>query len=169
KAFQRSFKDQGVLEDGIVGDETWSFLRDGVKEKPKTDGRTPHTFVEKGNEARWVRETAVCRFEAGKDALVMEAVSVGDVDQLKDRRVKIRIVNPDGVQKVIERSVGAGRPSSTTGQGSEHTIQVEDFATLFDAKAAKGKPPPGNYSVEAFFDADLGGDQFTEVVTIFET
>ena len=169
KAFQRSFKDQGVLEDGIVGDETWSFLRDGVKEKPKTDGRKPHTFVEKGNEARWVRETAVCRFDPGQDALIMEAVSVGDVDQLKDRRVRIRVVNPDGVQKVVERSIGVGRPSSTTGQGSEHEVKVEDFATLFDDKASKGRPPPGNYSVEAFFDADLGGDQFTEVVTIFAT
>jgi hypothetical protein len=169
KKFQRSFKDQGVLEDGIVGDETWSFLRDGVKEKPKTDGRKPHTFVEKGNEARWVRETAVCRFEPGEDALVMEAVSVGDVDQLKDRRVRIRITDPGGVQKVLERSVGPGRPSSTTGQGSEHSVKVEDFATLFDDRAAKGKPPPGNYNVEAFFDADLGGDLFTQVVTISES
>ena len=169
KKFQRSFKDQGVLEDGIVGDETWSFLRDGVKEKPKTDGRKPHTFVEKGNEARWVRETAVCRFEPGEDALVLEAVSVGDVDQLKDRRVRIRITNPGGAQKVLERSIGPGRPSSTTGQGSEHSIKVEDFATLFDDKAAKGRPPPGDYNVEAFFDADLGGDQFTQGVTVSES
>jgi hypothetical protein len=169
KAFQRSFKDQGVLEDGIVGDETWSFLRDGVKEKPKTDGRQPHTFVEKGNEARWVRETAVVRFDPGQDALIMQAVSVGDVDQLKDRRVRIMIVNPDGVQKILERSIGTGKPSSTTGQGSEHEVKVEDFATLFDDKAQAGRPPPGNYGVVAFFDADLGGDQFNEVVTIFAT
>ena len=168
KKFQRGFKDQGVLEDGIVGDETWSFLRDGVKEKPKTDGRKPHTFVERGNEARWVRETAVCRFEPGEDALVMEAVSVGDADQLKDRRVRIRITDPSGVRKVLERSIGPGRPSSTTGQGSAHSVKVEDFATLFDDRAARGKPPPGSYTVEAFFDADLGGDQFSQVVTISE-
>jgi hypothetical protein len=154
-----------VLVDGIVGDQTWSFLREGAPEKPKTDGRTPHTFVEKGNEARWVREKEVCRFEAAQDALVMQAVSVGDTDALADRRVRIRIVNPDGVQKVLERSIGPGTPSSTTGQGNEHEIKVEQFSTLFDSKATDG-PPPGDYKVDAFFDQELGGDLFSEVVTI---
>ena len=51
-AFQKSHKKEGVLVDGIVGNETWSFLREGVPEKPGTDGRKPHSFVEKGNEAR---------------------------------------------------------------------------------------------------------------------
>lgn len=30
KAFQKQHKTEGVLVDGIVGDQTWSFLREGV-------------------------------------------------------------------------------------------------------------------------------------------
>lgn len=166
KAFQTEHQDEGVLVDGIVGDQTWSFLREGAPESPKTDGRQPHTYVEKGDEARWVREQNVCRFDGARDALVMQAVSVGNVDQLQGRRVRIRIVNPQGVQKIVERPLGPGVPSSTTGQGSEHEVVVERFSTLFDDRAPAGQPPPGSYEVSAFFEADLGGDEFTESVLI---
>jgi hypothetical protein len=164
-AFQKSHKDEGVLVDGIVGNETWSFLREGVPEKPGTDGRKPHSFVEKGNEARWVREKAVVRFDAGQDALVMQAVSVGNIDEIQGRPVRIRIVNPLLVTKVLERPIGPGVPESTTGQGSSHEVKVERFATLFDDTATQG-PPPGEYTIDAFFDAELGGDKFSEVLVI---
>jgi hypothetical protein len=164
-AFQKSHKKEGVLVDGIVGNETWSFLREGVPEKPGTDRRKPHSFVEKGNEARWVREKAVVRFDAGQDALVMQAVSVGNVDEIQGRPVRIRIVDPLLVTKVLERPIGPGVPESTTGQGSSHQVTVERFATLFDDTATDG-PPPGEYTIDAFFDTELGGDKFSEVLVI---
>ena len=165
KDFQKSHKKEGVLVDGIVGDETWSFLREGVPEKPHTDGRKPHTFVEKGNEARWVMEADVCRFDAPTDALVMVAISVGDVDKIKDRLVRIRVVNPDGVQKILSRPIGPGIKASTTGEGFQHVIEVKRFSTLFDEAATAG-PPPGRYQVDAFFDQELGGDAFSQAVVI---
>ena len=162
--FQESHKKEGCMVDGIVGDQTWSFLREGVPEKPHTDGRKPHTFVEKGLEARWVREKTVVRFEAGEDALVMQAISVGDTDRVEGRMVRMRITDPRGTKKVLERPIGPGVPSSKTGQGFTHDVRVERFTTLFDESAKT--PPPGEYTVEAFFDKELGGDKFSEVVTV---
>lgn len=164
KAFQRKHKDEGVLEDGIVGDQTWSFLREGVPQKPRTDGRKPHTFVEKGVEARWVREKQVVAHEAGEDALVMTAICVGDRTGIEGRPVRLRVTSPSGEKKVFERPLGVARPASTTGQGSQHDVHIRNFSTLFDA-AAKS-PPPGDYTIEGFLDKELGGDSFSETVTI---
>lgn len=44
---------------------------------------------------------------------------------------------------------------------------IGQFTTLFD-EAAK-TPPPGDYTVEGFFDQELGGDSFSESVTIAPT
>src|SRR4030095_4719820 len=103
---------------------------------PATDGLAPHTFVEGGIEARWVREQQVVRFDPAQDALVMQAISVGDAVQIEGRPVRIRVTNPQGVQKVLERPIGPGVPSSTTGQRNTHDVKVERFSTLFD-----GTPP----------------------------
>jgi hypothetical protein len=107
----------------------------------------------------------VCRFVSAQDALVMQAISVGNTDQMHDRLVRMRIVNPEGAKKILDRPIGPPVAASTTGQGSTHDIKVEQFSTLFDEKATNG-PPPGNYTVDAFFDQELGGDKFSEVVVI---
>jgi hypothetical protein len=167
KAFQTKHKAEGVLVDGVVGDQTWSFLREGAPEKPKTDGRKPHTFVEKGLEARWLREKGLVRFDPAQDALVMQAVSVGDTDKVAGRAVRLRVTNPAGQRKVFERPLGPGVAASTTGQGHTHDVIVGQFTTLFD-EAAK-TPPPGDYTVEGFLDQELGGDSFSESVTIAPT
>jgi hypothetical protein len=44
-------------------------------------------------------------------------------------------------------------------------VKVEQFATLFDEKAGRG-PPPGSYTVDAFFDDELGGDKVSEIVVV---
>jgi hypothetical protein len=163
-AFQTKHKREGCMVDGVVGDQTWSFLREGIPEKPHTDGRKPHTFVQKGVEARWVREKEVCRFDSGQDALVMEAVSVGDTDFMQNQVARIRVTNPDGVKKILEHPLGPPIRESTTGQGSTHQVKVEQFSTLFDEKATKA--PPGSYTVEAFFEKEIGGDSFSDVVVI---
>ena len=79
--------------------------------------------------------------------------------------VRIRIINPENVTKILNRAIGPGIPESTTGQGNTHEVKVERFSTLFDDKATNG-PPPGDYTVDAFFDDELGGDAFSEVVVV---
>ena len=168
EAFQKSAqkKDPDVMVDKIVGDQTWALLRESdVTEKPKTDGRKPHTYVEKGLEARWVREKGSCRYDAQRNALVMDAVSVGTGTALEGRLVRLRITDPKNVQKVLPRPLGPPHVESTTGQGSTHEVVVERFDTLFDEDVVDG-PPPGDYRVEGYFDDLLGGDYIVETLTI---
>jgi hypothetical protein len=168
EAFQEAAKkkNHGVMVDKIVGDQTWGLLRDSASvEKPKTDGRKPHTYVEKGLEARWEREKGSCRYDAQRDALVMVAVSVGTGTALEGRLVRLRVTDPKNVQKVLPRPLGPPHLESTTGQGSTHEVVVERFATLFDEDVVGG-PPPGDYRVEGYFDDVLGGDYIDETLTI---
>jgi hypothetical protein len=167
-AFQEAAKKKNddVWADRIVGDQTWGLLRDSdVLEKPKTDGRKPHTYVEKGLEARWEREKGSCRYDAQRNALVMVAVSVGTGTALEGRLVRLRVTDPKNVQKVLPRPLGPPHVDSTTGQGSTHEVVVERFATLFDEDVVDG-PPPGDYRVEGYFDDVLGGDYIVETLTI---
>ena len=166
KAFQRKFKKEGVLEDGVVGDQTWSFLREGAPAKPHTDGRKPHSFVEKGNSARWVLEKRLPIYDSAADVAAMQAVSVGDIDQIVKSAVRFRITNPSGVQKVFERPIGTPFESSKTGQGNKHNIVINGFSSLFGKPAEAGKPAPGDYQVTAYFSAELGGDTFEGVLSI---
>ena len=163
RAFQRKFKKEGVLEDGIVGDQTWSYLREGAPAKPKTDGRKAHSYVEKGAEARWFKEKDWVVYDYGGDNLVMLAVSVGDVALVENRKVRFRVVNPAGVQKVLDRPVGPA--IETTKDQRTHMIAIQQFATLFD-EAHTGKAVGGDYQVTAYFPADLGGDTYSGVLNI---
>ncbi len=166
KAFQKKHKKEGVLEDGVVGDETWSFLREGAPAKPKTDGRKPHTFVEKGNEARWTLEARQPIYDEGEDMAIMNAVSVGDIDAIAKRMVRFRIVSPSGQQKVFELPIGEPFESSKTGQGNRHNIPIRNFSELFGPPPVPKKPVPGEYKVTAYFPAELGGDTFEGVLKI---
>jgi hypothetical protein len=166
KAFQRKHKKEGVLEDGVVGDQTWSFLREDAPAKPNTDKRKPHTFVQKGNSARWLLEKRMPIYDAAADAAVLQAVSVGDVDQIAKSAVRFRVVGPGGAQKVFERPIGAPFETSKTGQGNRHNILIHGFSSLLGKPAVAGKAAPGDYAVTAYFSAELGGDTFEGVLTI---
>jgi len=148
------------LEDGVVGDETWSFLREGAPAKPKTDGRKPHTFVEKGNEARQPI------YDEAEDVALMNAVSVGDVDAIAKRMVRFRVISPSSQQKVFELPIGEPFESSKTGQGNRHNIPIRNFSELFGPPPVPKKPVPGEYKVTAYFPAELGGDTFEGVLAI---
>ena len=166
KAFQRKHKKEGVLEDGVVGAETWSFLREGAPAKPKTDGRKPHTFVEKGNSARWVLESRQPVYDEAGDFALMQAVSVGDVDEIAKRIVRFRVISPEGETKLFDRPIGKPQTASTTGQGNRHNIAIENFSELFGKPPLPGKPPPGDYKVTAYFPAELSGDTLESVLNI---
>ena len=163
-AFQNKHKSEGVMVDGVVGNQTWALLRDGAPEKPSTDGRKPHTELQEGKQTRWIREDGVVRFDKARDALIMLLVSVGTVDDMVGRKVRVRVTAPDTTAKVEDCPIGSPIPSSTTGQGSQHEVLLSSFSKLFDPKASAA--PPGDYLVESYFDQELGGDKFSETVTV---
>lgn len=67
----------------------------------------------------------------------MMAVSVGDVAMVENRKVRFRIANPAGVQKVLNRPVG----SAVEQRKDEriHMVAINRFLTLFDENHT-GKP-----------------------------
>lgn len=150
----------------VVGDQTWSFLREGAPAKPNTDKRKPHTFVQKGNSARWLLEKRMPIYDSAADAAVMQAVSVGDIDQIAKSALRFRVVGPSGAQKVFERPIGAPFESSKTGQGNRHNIVISGFSSLLGKPDVPGKPAPGDYAVTAYFAAELGRDTFEGVLNI---
>jgi hypothetical protein len=103
-------------------------------------------------------------YDYGGDSLLLRAMSVGDAALVESRRVRIRVVGPGGVQKVVDRPVGPGYDSGK-GQRRFHLVAVARFSTLFD-EAHTGNAAAGEYQVTAYFPADLGGDTFTGVVSI---
>ena len=165
-AFQTSHKTDGVMVDGIVGDETWSYLREGRPEKPATDGRQPHSFEQQGQQARWMQEKEVCHYDAGQDALIMMAISVGDEDPLKGKTARVRITNNDLKDSVVTNAaIGTGQKTSTTTEGWQHEVRVESLTDLL-GRNTDGNKLFGQFTVEAYFDPELGGDSFSEVITI---
>ena len=165
-AFQTQHKADGCLVDGVVGDQTWAFLREGAPEKPATDGRKPHSFKEDGLEARWLREKGIVAHDKARDAFVLQLVSVGDLDAMQDRKVRVRVTAPDKTQTVQDFPIGPALHTTTTGEGSQHEVLVTPLSTLFAPSAPAPAPAPGDYQVESFFDQELGGDSFSETVTI---
>jgi len=93
----------------------------------------------------------------------MLAVSVGDVALVENRRVRFRVVNPAGVQKVLDRPVGP--PTEVTKDKRTHMIAIPQFSTLFD-ETHSGNAVGGDYQVAVYFPADLGGDTYTGVLNI---
>jgi len=156
-AYQRKLKkkDPAVLDDGVVGDQTWSYLREGAPAKPATDGRKPHAYVDKGIDVRWLDEKSLVVYHMDRNMLTLSAYSVGDTDRIAGRTARVRITGPDKTQKVADALIGKGEKSSKTGQGFEHLVTIETVSDLFGGGALL---PDGVYSIEAYFPADLGGD-----------
>ena len=163
-AYQRKLKkkDKEVLDDGVVGDQTWSYLREGAPAKPATDKRKPHTYVDRGPDARWETEQTFVIYHVDRDMLTLMAYSVGDTDQIAGRAARVRITGPDKTQKVIDALIGKGEKSSKTGQGFEHLVTIETVSDLFGG----GRLPNGIYTVEAYFPADIGGDSCSSTLQI---
>ena len=159
-AYQKDLKKKAadVEVDGVVGDQTWSYLRDGAPAKPATDRRKPHSYVEKGVEARWSAESGALVYLTDSDQATLLAMSVGDADQLAGRSARFRITGPTGSQKVVDGLIGKGAKTSKTDQGFEHLVTIDAFLQLFGGAKAAAK---GTYAVEAYFPADLGGDAFS--------
>ena len=65
---------------------------------------------------------------------------------------------------MVDGLIGPGTATSRSGQGHEHLVTVEAFRELFATDDAAA--PAGDYQVEAYFPADLGGDTLSGTVSL---
>ena len=160
RAFQTKMK---LQVDGTVGNQTWAALRGDKPEGPSTDGRQPHTFEQKGAQARWEQEPGDAIYDPAKDELHIFAVNVGE-QKIDDFNAHVRVTPPGGKAKAIKVKIGAPVRKTDDDQGDQHMVLIQKFRKTFPALDKNGRPDPkadiGGYLVEAFFDKELGPDLF---------
>ena len=152
-------KTKGLQVDGTIGNQTWAALREGAPEKPSTDGRKPHTFVETGQEARWLFESQLNnRYEASGDLLRLIVESVGNTPIDVSLEATVRVTAPGANPKVVKIKVG--QPIPTPGRVAfTNEVDITGFRKQFPSV-----PPDAlvtDYLVEAYLPQDLGGDLYS--------
>ena len=154
------FQTQKRLQvDGTIGNQTWAALREGAPEKPSTDGRQPHTFVEHGQEARWLFESPRNnKYDQSRDLLKLAAESVGDTPLDKSAQATLRITAPGAKPKVVK--VALSNPQPATGRvASTHEVDVQNLRKQCPSVPADA--PVTEYLVEAYLPQELGGDFYS--------
>jgi Putative peptidoglycan binding domain len=129
--------------DGIVGDETWSSLRQEPEVQPVgTDGRDPHTYTEHGVELRFTTEMEYMPYD---DVVWCRATSVGDTDPATGSvNAYVMIKHPDGTSAEVS---------------AEHENEGGDYRShAFRIWLATGGGPAGRYSVIMQLPMETGGD-----------
>jgi peptidoglycan hydrolase-like protein with peptidoglycan-binding domain len=149
-------KEKGLQVDKVVGNQTWAALREGAPEKPSTDGRKPHTFVEQGAEARWDREKKDAFYMHVPDTLQMSIFAVGQTP-IEGKLVTLRITPPGGKVRVIKVPIDPAT-RQLPGGGAQHAINVKQFKATFPAANPAAKAT--EWKLEAYLDAELGGDRW---------
>jgi peptidoglycan hydrolase-like protein with peptidoglycan-binding domain len=147
----------GLLVDGVVGNQTWAYLRQEAPQAPSTDGRPAHSYVEQGPEARWWQEHHAARYDASDDTLYLVAVSTGN-QPLESGKFQCSVVMtfPDGSQgnSTFDSWTESGEPA---GQGDP---------LFFGGTGLRDQGGAGDYSIEATLPSDLGGDVMTSKFTV---
>jgi peptidoglycan hydrolase-like protein with peptidoglycan-binding domain len=161
KAFQ---KQAGIQVDGTVGNQTWAALRDKPAEGPSTDGRTPHTFVEHGPEARWDSDKKDAVYLTVSDELLIFCTSVGDDTKIDDFTATVRVTPPKSNAKTVTIKIGPPSGGTKTGQGVPYVVKVPNFKKSFPANDPNAKLE--DYTIEAFFDSKLGSDFFKGTIDV---
>jgi peptidoglycan hydrolase-like protein with peptidoglycan-binding domain len=161
KAFQ---KKAGIQVDGTVGNQTWAALRDKPAEGPSTDGRTPHTFVEHGPEARWDSDKKDAVFLTVSDELLIFCTSVGDDTKIDDFTATVRVTPPKTNAKTVTVKIGPPTGGTKTGQGIPYAVKLPNFKKSFPATDPNAKLE--DYTIEAFFDPKLGSDLFKGTIDV---
>ena len=154
----------GCQVDGVIGNETWSKLREGPKEAVGTDGRKPHSFEQKGAQARFVTERPDSTgYSAADDFYFMRVVSTGE-QPIDKFHATVKVTQPDAKQTSHTHKVeiGGAKFPSPDGQGNFHMIEIKKFSQVFGL--GKGIDPL-TCSVDAYLDDAIGGDRWTGPVT----
>lgn len=150
--FQQS---KGCQVDGVIGNETWSMLRENTtKDAVGTDGRTPHTFEEKGVQARFATEKRfTTAYSETSDELTLVVMCVGE-QSIESYMVTVR---PVGATTSIQVAIGNDMKPSPDGQGNHYLVHVKGFAGQF------GVTPQSvsQNGIDAYLDEALGGDRWT--------
>ncbi len=155
KTFQKNNECQA---DGVIGNETWSKLREGPKEAVGTDGRQPHSFEQKNAQARFVTERAdVTGYDASDDSYFMFVVSTGE-QPIDEFQATLKVTQPDNTSHTHKFKIGAATSPSPDGQGNFHRVDVQKFKQVFGLKQGVD---PLDCSMDAYLDKDIGGDRLT--------
>jgi len=154
--------DNNCQIDGVIGNETWSMLREGPHEAVGTDGRKPHTFEQKNAQARFVTERPDSTgYDASDDSYFIRIVSTGE-QPIDKFHATLKVTQPDQTSHTHKVEIGAAKFPSPDGQGNFHVVDVKPFKRVFGLK--KGVDPL-TCSVDAYLDDDIGGDRWTGPVT----
>lgn len=154
--------DNKCLVDGIIGNETWSMLREGPREAVGTDKRKPHSFEQKNAQARFVTERPdATGYNASEDRFFMLIVSVGE-QPIDKFHATLKVTQPDQTSHTHKIEIGPVKFPSPDGQGNFHEVEVKQFKRVFGLKP---DVDPLKCTVDAFLDSDIGGDRWTGPVT----
>jgi hypothetical protein len=145
------------LVDGIVGNQTWAALRQSKPEAIGTDHRKPHTFEEKGAKARWYTEHSVAVYTTSADSLQLVLVAVGEQD-ITGKPAHVFVTPPGGQRSGVDAKIDGAYAKTDDGEGNLHSVTVAQATKQFDGMTAANAK---DCLVEAYFDQDIGGDNFS--------
>jgi hypothetical protein len=150
-----------LLVDGVVGNQTWAALREDTPEAPSTDGRQPHTFEEKGPQARFDNENVDGQYSTSKDELLLCVASVGE-QPIDKFHIHIHVTPPDGPKVSKKFVIGPPEPNADVpnqpGGGAQHKVRIAKFKKIFLPKGSTALV--SDCKIEAFFDSEIGSDIF---------
>ncbi|MEO8079509.1 MAG: peptidoglycan-binding domain-containing protein [Caldimonas sp.] len=153
--FQQS---RNLQADGTVGNQTWAALRDATPEAPSTDGRKPHTFVQKGPQARWNDEKERAIYQTSFDEMLLFLVSVG-TEPIDSFSVDVTVTAPGMPASTQSFPIGAPDKTPATGSGSFHSLKMRDFRKRFPSKKPGAKIT--DYVIVAVLPQALSGEGWT--------
>ena len=140
----------GLIVDGVVGNQTWAALRHGDARMAGTDGREAGTYVEDTREARWVWDGDVVIHDSAADELRFLAINLGSaaLDASTLPNASCRITPPEGVAFDMELA-----PRNEFG-----ATPTEIGKLFFYVASNVNAIPAGRYKAEARLPAELSGD-----------
>jgi len=153
--------DPTFMVDGIVGNQTWAALRGTAAERPGTDKRPAHTFVDKGPQARWYKAHGPGVYRRSKDLVELTLVSIGDTP-MTSGTVRVRVTAPGDPPTVTVDDFPIDVPPhqrTPDDQGDLHLVRLKFFRRTFPSTET---PPPSimRYKIEAYV-LGLGDDSWS--------
>ena len=145
-----------LLDDGVVGDQTWAALRFSQPHAPHTDGLAPHTHHEDGPRAEWYSEYHQGTYDTSDDSAGAFLVNVGSVPLPAGGHAHATITKADGGQVTQSATIIAtdGDPAQP-GQGL--------FAQVRGLREALGA---GTHTVELTLPSEWSGQRTSFTITI---